>query len=508
MKQIWLILVLIQFACLNLIGQTNQKEKLSPEQKKSNSLMEQKILQMEKEFFKAKLENNVKFMEKFFADDFVSTNQFGHVRNRAQSLVFWKGFKPRSMTQDNLKVTIESDTTALVEGYQTENGEKFSISHRLIKHNGTWQILTQVQKFPEFQKLSGVGYYKINGYLRGAEGVAVSLTKIVSSRQVSINAAIVKNGMFIMEGQAIEYPTMTYLVTPGKREQTVIFLENSEITLSGHVDSLAKAIVKGSKTQDEYLTLLAKLSPLKERYEIGIKDYQSARNDNDTARLSKYTKELSEISGKLLLVQKDFIKNNPGSFVVPVIFYSIAGTLSTQETDSILNSLNSELAKTWEVLTIKERNRALKAVDIGEKAPDFTLNDMNGKPVSLSSKTGSKLLLVDFWAGWCAPCRKENPNLVRIYQRYKEQGFEILGVSLDRTREEWAKAVTADSLSWTQVSDLQYFNSKVAGLYSVTSIPANFLLDRNGIIIAKNLRGDELSKVVMKQLGGSDSKKK
>ncbi|MCX6334730.1 MAG: redoxin domain-containing protein [Bacteroidia bacterium] len=501
MKQIWLILVLIQFACLNLIGQTTQKEKLSPEQKESNSLMEQKILQLEKEFFNAKLENNVKFLGKFFADDFVSTNQFGHVRNKAQSLAFWAGFKPRSLTQDKLKVTIESDTTALVEGYQTENGEQFSISHRLIKHNSTWQILTQVQKFPEFQKLSGFGYYKINGYLRGAEGVAVSLIKIVSSQQVSINAAIVKNGMFTMEGQAIEYPIMTYLVTPGKREQTVIFLENSEITLSGHVDSLAKAIVKGSKTQDEYLTLLAKLSPLREKYEIGIKNYQSARNDNDTARLSKYAKELSEISEKLLVVQKDYIKNNPGSFVVPVIFYNIAGALSTQETDGILKSLNSEVSKTWEVLTIKERNMALKAVDIGKKAPDFTLNDMNGNPVSLSSKTGCKLLLIDFWAGWCAPCRKENPNLVKIYQRFKEQGFEILGVSLDRTREEWAKAVTADSLSWTQVSDLQYFNSKVAGLYSVTAIPANFLLDEKRVIIARNLRGEALRNKVTEILG-------
>lgn len=508
MKQIWLILVLIQFACLNLIGQTNQKEKLSPEQKKSNTLMEQKILQLEEEFFNAKLENNVKFMEKFFADDFVSTNQFGHVRNKAQSLIFWQGFKPRSLTQDNLKVTIESDTTALVEGYQTENGEKFSISHRLIKNNGAWQIRTQIQKFPEFQKLSGVGYYKINGYLRGAEGVAVDLTKIVSSQQVSINAAIIKNGMFTMEGQAIEYPTITYLVTPGKREQAVIFLENSEITLSGHIDSLAKVIVKGSKTQDEYLTFLAKVSPLREKYETRIKDYQSAKNDNDNARISKYTKELSEISGKLLVVQKDFIKNNPGSFVVPVIFYNIAGALTTQETDNILKSLNSEVAKTWEVLTIKERNIALKAVDVGKKAPDFTLNDMNGNPVSLSSKTGSKLLLIDFWASWCAPCRKENPNLVKVYKRFKEQGFEILGVSLDRTREEWAKAVTADSLIWTQVSDLQYFNSKVAGLYSVTAIPSNFLLDQNGIIIAKNLRGEELKNVVMKHLGGSDAKKK
>jgi peroxiredoxin len=504
MKQIWLILALIQFACLNLTGQATQKEKLSPEQKKSNSLMEQKILELEKEFFNAKLKNDVKFMEKFFADDFVSTNQFGHVRNRSQSLIFWKGFKPRSLTLDKLKVTIESDTSALVEGYQTENGEKFSITHKLKLHNGAWQIITQAQKFPEFQKLSGAGYYKINGNLRGAEGIAVSLVKIVSSQQVSINAAIVKNGMFTMEGQAIEYPIVTYLVTPGKREQTIIFLENSEITLTGHIDSLAKAIVKGSKTQDEYLNLLAKLSPLREKFEIGMKDFQTAKNDNDTVRLSKYTKDLSEISRKLLVVQKDFIKDNPGSYVVPVIFYNIAGALSTQETDDILKSLNSEVGKTWEVLTIKERNLALKAVDIGKKAPDFTLNDMNGNPVSLSSKTGSRLLLIDFWAGWCGPCRKENPNLVKTYRRFKEQGFEILGVSLDRTREEWVNAVTADSLSWTQVSDLQYFNGKVAGLYSVTSIPANFLLNSKGIIIAKNLRGDQLPEVVKKHLKGSE----
>ncbi len=506
MKQFWLILFLIQFASLNLVGQTT-KEKFSPERKKSNSLMEQKILQLEKEYFNAKLENNVKFMEEFLADNFISTNQFGHVRNKAQSIAFYRGFKPRSFTLDNLKVILENDTTAKAEGYQTENGEKFSFSHTLIKHGGTWRFLSAVQKFPEFQNLQGNGNYKITGYLRGAEGVAISLMKIVGSQPVSINAAIVKNGIFTMEGKAIEYPEMTFLVTPGKSEKTAFFLENSEISLSGHIDSLAKVNVTGSKTQDEYLTFLAKLSPLREKYEVGIKDYQSARNDNDTARLSKYAKELSEISGKLLVVQKDYIENNPGSFVVPNIFYNIAGALSTQETDGILKSLNSEVSKTWEVLTIKERNTALKAVDIGKKAPDFTLNDMNGNPVSLSSKTGSKLLLLDFWAGWCAPCRKENPNLVKIYQRFKEQGFEILGVSLDRTRDEWSKAVAADSLTWTQVSDLQYWNNKAAKLYSVTSIPANFLLDRDGIIIAKNLRGEELENVIMKHLGGSDSRK-
>jgi thiol-disulfide isomerase/thioredoxin len=496
MKKILLLLFLSQFAAWNLMGQTNQKK-----------LIEQQIVQLEKEYFNAKLENNVKFMEEFLADNFVSTNQFGHVRNKSQSITFYRGFKPRSFTQDTLKVILENDSTAKAVGYQTENGEKFSFSHTLIKQNGTWRFLSVEQKFPEFQKLRGNGNYKITGYLRGAEGVAVSLMKIVGSQRVNINAAIVKNGIFIMEGKAIEYPEMTFLMTPGKNEQTVFFLENSEIILSGHIDSLAKVKVTGSKTQDDYLAYLAKLNPLKEKFESRIKDFQSARNDNDTARISMLNKELTEISGELLAAQKDFIKDNPGSYTVPVIFNGMAGLLSIEETDAILKSLDSGVAKTAVVLAIKERNEALKTVDIGKKAPDFMLNDMNGNPVSLSSKTRSKLLLIDFWAGWCAPCRKENPNLVKIYKRYKEQGFEILGVSLDRTREVWVNAVTTDSLGWTQVSDLQYFNSKVAVLYSVTSIPANFLLDRNGIIIAKNLRGEELSNVVMKHLGGSESKK-
>jgi peroxiredoxin len=129
------------------------------------------------------------------------------------------------------------------------------------------------------------------------------------------------------------------------------------------------------------------------------------------------------------------------------------------------------------------------------------MNDTNGNPVSLSSKFGQKLLLVDFWASWCGPCRQENPNVVKVYGKFHDKGFDVFGVSLDQDKENWLKAIADDKLTWTHVSDLQYWNNAAAKLYAVNSIPSNFLLDQNGTIIGRNLRGEDLEKKVSEVLG-------
>jgi peroxiredoxin len=137
---------------------------------------------------------------------------------------------------------------------------------------------------------------------------------------------------------------------------------------------------------------------------------------------------------------------------------------------------------------------------VGQPAPEISLPDQNGDTIKLSSLRG-KYVLVDFWAKWCGPCRRENPNVVKAYAKYKNKGFEILGVSLDRSREDWVQAIAEDRLTWKHVSDLKYFNSQAALDYNINAIPFSILLDPNGVIIAKNLRGASLEKKLAEIFG-------
>jgi peroxiredoxin len=195
-------------------------------------------------------------------------------------------------------------------------------------------------------------------------------------------------------------------------------------------------------------------------------------------------------------LQKNFVKNNPASYITPSLLASLSYEMEPEELESMINGLDTVIAELPQVTSLKERLVVLKTVSIGHKAPDFTMNDTNGNPVSLSSKIGPKLLLLDFWAAWCNPCRQENPNLVKVYNEFHGKGFDVLGVSLDQRKEDWLKAIADDKLTWTNVSDLKYKDNEAARLYAVNSIPSDFLLDETGIIVGRNLRGDDLYKKV------------
>jgi len=328
-----------------------------------------------------------------------------------------------------------------------------------------------------------------------------------------IDSTFIINGSFNFKGKILN-PTAAVLVIDkfgfglntldSASDNLTFYIDKGTIEINSK-DSLSKAQITGSKINDDNKKLLAQLQPLIDKAKK-LKTEQDAASpaQQNTAEfqnaLQAKHKEL-QIEQKATL--KMFILGNPDSYLSLLALYSVAGpSPDPTEIDPLYNALSPDLKTTETAKVLKKSLDALRNTAIGVTAPDFTQNDVNGAPVTLSSFRG-KYVLLDFWASWCGPCRQENPNVVKAYNKYKDKNFTIVGVSLDRAngKNDWIGAIKNDGLTWTEVSDLKFWNNQAAGLYSITSIPANFLIDPNGKIIARDLRGDDLENKLEEVLG-------
>src|SRR5665213_716387 len=270
------------------------------------------------------------------------------------------------------------------------------------------------------------------------------------------------------------------------------------MTITGK-DSAAKSTITGSKINDDNIQLLAQLKPIIDRAKrLSYETKHTSRAELNSAEIQK------TLQADQKAILKSFILLHPDSYLSLLALSSVAGPApEPDENDPLYNSLSKQLKETETAKRLEKALDGLRSTAIGSIAPDFVQNDVNGVPVRLSSFRG-KYVLLDFWASWCGPCREENPNVVRAYNKYKDKNFTIISVSLDKPegRDSWLAAIKYDGLRWTQLSDLQFWNNQAAALYKVTSIPSNFLIDPIGKIVAKNLRGgdldDKLNEVLVK----------
>lgn len=272
------------------------------------------------------------------------------------------------------------------------------------------------------------------------------------------------------------------------RDAQVVYLDEGIIEITGK--DLKTARVIGSESHNDYLVLRKALKPIHENMKK-IRDKIAGLGPNDDEKRESVMEELMALFKETEPVETAFIKANLNSFVAWNMMVNRSVIDRPEEFKDILDMFPEKLRNSEEGMKLQERIGIAFRTAIGRQAPDFTQNNAEGKPISLRSLRG-KYVLVDFWASWCGPCRAENPNVVKVYNTYKDKNFEILGVSLDEDRKAWLGAIEKDKLTWLHVSDLKGWQNEVAILYNVEAVPQNWLVDPNGIIIAKNMKGEEL----------------
>ncbi len=278
-----------------------------------------------------------------------------------------------------------------------------------------------------------------------------------------------------------------------RRNYAAIYLQPGQIGVS-HNDSFVNVSVNGSAAHLEYQSLQEKTKPVSLQMNELMTKYSELSRAKDEEGLKKLDARYEELNEEMKQVYKSYLSENSHSPIAMYALNEVAGwSIDPELVEPLFNSLPEKTRKLPSAVELKEKIDLAKLTAVGKPALNFTQNDTLGKPVSLSSFKG-KYVLIDFWASWCGPCRKENPNLVDAFNKYKDKGFHVIGVSLDQPtgKDKWIKAIHDDGLWWTQLSDLKYWKNEVAVQYGIQAIPQNFLLDRNGIIIAKNLTGEKL----------------
>ncbi|MCC8426881.1 TlpA disulfide reductase family protein [Mucilaginibacter sp. UR6-11] len=320
-----------------------------------------------------------------------------------------------------------------------------------------------------------------------------------SSGKDKNDTAAINNGKFKFKGETA-FGNRSYLSLvsqkkdvqhSGQPDYQAFYLEKGKYRVVG-TDSIATAKITGTQAQTDFLVYTSLMDTMQAHYRVLANRYLKARSAKDQAAMKQVQVEGKPLGMRMNATLDAFIFSHPDSYVtLDLVATEKAAVIDPKVFDPYYKSLSKRVMSSFTGQKLAARYQKAMQLSIG-KTLDFTQTDDKGNEFKLSSLRG-KYVLVDLWASWCAPCRAENPNLLKAYNTLKDRKFEIVGISLDETKAAWLKAVAQDKMPWAQVSDLKGFKNEVAVKFGITAIPQNVLIDPQGMIIGKNLRGEDLT---------------
>lgn len=346
--------------------------------------------------------------------------------------------------------------------------------------------------------------YTISGKISGIKIPANAyLERVKNEAWKVVDSTEVKNGTFHFKGSLKEPEAVIIRIKRigvtelnGYNDQFDFFLENSNIVINA-TDSIKNAIISGSETDRENKQLAALEKPFLNKIDTINKRFSSHNPNaaNETQEARKLAGDsLNSYVASIRTINMRFVETHLNAFMGLYIFnYFILGPkFDPAGMEPLFHKFSPQLLSSEMGKSIAQKIETAKHGQVGIKVIDFTQNDINGEPFTLTSLRG-KYVLIDFWASWCGPCRAENPNVRKAYQALKNKNFEIVSVSLDQSKGLWLEAINKDSMPWINVCDFKGWKNDAAVLYGVHSVPQNFLIDPKGVIVARDLRGEDLT---------------
>jgi peroxiredoxin len=351
--------------------------------------------------------------------------------------------------------------------------------------------------------------YEITGTANGVDnGKNVYLEAQSETGPVALDTAVVENGKFKFDGKLKDGVELAFVRIETLNGSLPIILEDGDIAIEFNKDTIQKSKIGGTKNNDKFQSYNDKSNIIFKKMmkfqEENQQKMMQAQQTQDTVTAAALMKEYNKFQEELNEQSKAFISANPDAFISSLLLenFLMRNSITAEEAKKFYEKLDKKLLETKSGKNITKMMEAMSAATVGSAAPEFSAPSPDGKTISLKESLG-KVTLIDFWASWCGPCRKENPNVVAMYNELHDKGFNIIGVSLDNPGgdQAWKDAIAKDGLTWNQVSNLKGWKDPIAEQYNVKSIPATFLLDASGKIVAKDLRGDVLKAKVKELLG-------